>query len=221
MGSGGRCTMLKASSAPSHRDWASTTCPTASFPLRPARPAICSSTDAPSGPIPLSPLLEREVTTAVRHGMFTPAASVSVANTTFSKLSAKSLSANFLKAGSCPAWWDATPARSSLSVAVSTAAPPPSASASDSCIRSNASTRALREAVSDGVRRSHASDVHCAASSHPARLKMNTIAGSILFLCRHRTKYGIDGTLGGLATAPWGGRRLSEGLKSSHPRPTG
>ena len=81
--SGGLETRRNASSGPSNGLWQHTTWPTPSNPLRPARPAICMNSFEVSDRGPRSPRLLSADNTAHRAGMFTPAASVSVANTTF------------------------------------------------------------------------------------------------------------------------------------------
>ena len=58
--------------------------PCVSKPLRPARPAICSSSLWVSAAMPRSRRRDSALITVDRAGMLMPAASVSVANTTFS-----------------------------------------------------------------------------------------------------------------------------------------
>ena len=107
--SGGLVTKLNASSGPSKGLCKQTTWPTVSYPRRPARPAICMNSFEVKLRGPESPRLESADNTLDRAGMFTPAASVSVANTTFSKPRWNSASTKPFQPGSKPAWWLAMP----------------------------------------------------------------------------------------------------------------
>mmetsp|Transcript_1615 Transcript_1615/g.4410 ORF Transcript_1615/g.4410 Transcript_1615/m.4410 type:complete len:294 (+) Transcript_1615:2897-3778(+) len=83
----------------------STTDPSWSLPLLPALPAICSSCEVDSRVRPSLPYLRSTVMAVVRAGMLTPAARVSVANSTLIRLALKSSSNKILYSGSRPAWW--------------------------------------------------------------------------------------------------------------------
>ena len=81
--SGGLVTSANASSGPSKGLCSATTWPTLSYPRRPALPAICMNSFEVSIRGPESSRLDKHDSTLDRAGMLTPAASVSVAKTTF------------------------------------------------------------------------------------------------------------------------------------------
>ncbi len=107
--------------------------------------------------------------TTVLAGMLMPTASVSVANTAFTRPSTKHASTTSLNGGTIPAWWAATPASSWArnwlypSTARSAGSMPPSRASTISRIRSRSSPV---------VNRAPAAVARRAASSHWLRLKM-------------------------------------------------
>ena len=113
--------------------------------------------------------------TTVLAGMFTPSASVSVANTARTRPAANSFSTTSLKAGSIPAWCAVIPRRSPVTQSWY---PRTARSSSGMSAVRCAATDSIKDASSGVVSRSPAAR-HCwTASSQPARLKMNVIAGS-------------------------------------------
>ena len=86
-----------------------TPCPSTSRPRRPARPVSwVYSPGVMSACVSPFHLSSFSITT-VRAGMLMPSASVSVANTAFTRPRVKSSSTTSLNAGSMPAWWAAMP----------------------------------------------------------------------------------------------------------------
>mmetsp|Transcript_19571 Transcript_19571/g.43628 ORF Transcript_19571/g.43628 Transcript_19571/m.43628 type:complete len:267 (-) Transcript_19571:984-1784(-) len=166
--------------ASSNRLRITTTEPSVSFPRRPARPAICSSWLVLS--LTISELMRfvTEVMTVVLAGIFTPAASVSVANRTLILFALKRSSMNPFQTVIKPAWCTPTPERSICTFTLSTGM--------SGLARMKRASAALMYSTSAAVR-SFLLDciTFLAACSQPARLKMNTIAGSCCSRCSSST----------------------------------
>ncbi len=165
-----------ASATKSSAGWSTTTAwPSTSMPRRPARPVswvyspgVISTCRDPSHLTSLSSTTERA-------GMLMPSARVSVAKTTRTRPRAKRSSTVSLNSGSIPAWWAAIP-RESASRNPQYPRTPRSSGGIEA--QRSSTTRRISASCSWSVNRRPAA-THCAtAPSHPAREKMNAMAGS-------------------------------------------
>ncbi len=161
-------------SKPSHGDHRTRAWPTGSMPRRPARPVSWVYSPAVSASWWSPVNFDRDSITTERAGMLMPRASVSVANTTFTRPWAKQASTASLNGGTIPAWWAATPDSRAASQRSWPSTTRSSAPRRARCASAMARMRTRSSAV---VRWSPSSCTERTASSQPLRLKMKQMAG--------------------------------------------